>query len=142
MKSLNNQTTSAAGHRGFAEVVPGGGQLPAEQLRFVTDGQMEAPPSKNGAPQARKVDGEKRFGKRFQKNPSRARYLAKRRAERFAARFGGQASPDPAAAEERARLLIVGGMGHLGEKAIQPALEAMPPGIADCLDRGEHHKSA
>jgi hypothetical protein len=39
-------------------------------------------------------DGEKKFDKVFRKNPARARYLAKRRAERFRARFGGE-SPDP-----------------------------------------------
>jgi hypothetical protein len=131
------------------ETPPGENRLlHPDQSRTVMDGQMEAEPPQGGQARRCKVDGEKRFDKRFRKNQARAAYMAKRRAERFAARFGGAVSMDLGSAndvpaiEQQARVLVIGGLGHLGSTSIKPALEAMPGIVADCLDRGAHDKSA
>jgi hypothetical protein len=73
--------------------------------QFFTDGQMEALACLNGSP--RSCEADSRLGARTDDTP----------------------------ADEGVYFLIVGGMGHLGISAIQPALAVMPHEVlADCLD--------
>jgi hypothetical protein len=113
-------------------------QVQDDPTQFVVDWELREAGS-NGQRQQRPVDGEKRYDKLARKSPARARWHARRRAERFARRLGflsaaQQRSAGPAGAEQGATLLVVGGLGDLGRKHLQPALAELPPGVADCLD--------
>jgi hypothetical protein len=109
-----------------------------DQSQFAVEWQQPGDGS-NGRLQECKIDGQKRYDKRARKSLAQAQWHARRRAERFATRLGfrpteQQPSSDSPPAQQRAIVLVVGGLGDLGQKQIQPALAELPPGIADCLD--------
>lgn len=121
-------------------------QLQEDQSQFAVDWQLPGV-GPNGQHQQCKIDGESRFVKRARKSSAKAQWYARRRAERFAKRLLGflpfeQTPTGSAPAEQGASLLVVGGLGDLGQKHLQPALEELPPGVAHCLDYVGRHAAA
>ncbi len=130
-------TGNARGTDASAPAEPADGRAPGElPPPFLTEWEIEPAERTNGESRSCRVDGERRFDKLSRRHPIHARAKARSRSERFARRFGSRVPvPSSCTPPESTvgRILVVGGLGHLGSTRLQPVLQEMP-GIADCLD--------